>query len=45
MLSTDILQPFTCLKLGTFINNIKYGLTINIYNINKNAIVEINVVF
>ena len=45
MLGANILQLFTCLKLGVFINNIKYGLAVNIYNINNNAVVEINIVF
>ena len=44
MLSADILQLFTCLKLGAFINNIKYRLTVNIYNINNNIVIKINVI-
>ena len=45
MLSADILQLSTYLKLGAFINNIKYGLTVNVYNINNNTVVEINIIF
>ena len=44
MLGADILQLFTYLKSGAFINSIKYGLTINIYNINNNIAVKINIV-
>ena len=44
MFSTNILQPSTYLKLGAFINDIKYKLTINIYNVNNNIVVKINVI-
>ena len=44
ILNTNILQLFTYLKLGAFINNIKYRPAVNIYNINNNTVVKVNIV-
>ncbi len=45
MLSTNILQLPTCLKTGTFVNNIQQRGSANIYNINNNIVIKIKIIF
>jgi hypothetical protein len=45
VLSTDVLQPLTCLEAGTFVDDVQQKGSVNIYNVNNNIIIEINVVF
>jgi hypothetical protein len=45
MLDTDVLQLFTCLKAGTFVDDVQQRGSANIYNVNNNIVIEINVVF
>jgi hypothetical protein len=44
MLNTNVLQLFTSLKTDTFVNNIQQRGSANVYNINDNIIIKINVV-
>ena len=45
MLGTDILWPFTCLKINTFVDNMQQRGSANIYNVNNDIIIEINIIF
>jgi hypothetical protein len=44
VLSTDVLQPPTCLKAGTFVDDVQQRGSANIHNVNDNIVIEIDVV-
>jgi hypothetical protein len=45
MLNTNVLQLFACLKASTFVDNIQQKSSANIYNVNNNIVIKINIVF
>jgi hypothetical protein len=45
VLSANVLEPFTSLVSGSFVDYIKDRFAINIKHINDNRVVEIDIVF
>jgi hypothetical protein len=45
MLNINVLQSLTSLKTGTFVDNVQQRGFANIYNVNNNIVIKINVVF